>query len=127
MKIHLPSGKKIGWIFAVSSLRQCLDNSILTPLEHIKIDIHSWRLINDRLPTRFNLDIRGIELDSIRCPVCDNAIETAQHLFMECSVSRTVVTGCGGGGLAMGRDVDGVRCCRSRMVKLVAAGGGGRR
>ncbi|GJY72694.1 ribonuclease H-like domain-containing protein [Tanacetum coccineum] len=39
--------------------------NILIP---IKLDIHSWRVAIDRLPTRCNLDSRGIDLDSTRCP-----------------------------------------------------------
>ncbi|GKE54831.1 hypothetical protein Tco_1489987 [Tanacetum coccineum] len=31
--------------------------------------IHSWRLRKDRFPTRSNLDARGIDLDSLRCPI----------------------------------------------------------
>ncbi|GKA86090.1 F-box domain containing protein [Tanacetum coccineum] len=53
----------------------------------IKVNIHTWRLFLDRLPTRYNLDIRGIDLDSTRCPICDNGIETANHVFMDCSVA----------------------------------------
>nr|GEX51293.1 ribonuclease H-like domain-containing protein [Tanacetum cinerariifolium] len=36
-----------------------------------------------RIPTRFNLDTRGIDLHSTRCPICDVAIEISQHLFVE--------------------------------------------
>ena len=56
----------------------------------IKVNIHSWHLKFDRLPTRFNLDIRDIDLHSTRCPVCDGAIETAQHLFVECEVASNL-------------------------------------
>ncbi|GKC53088.1 reverse transcriptase domain, reverse transcriptase zinc-binding domain protein [Tanacetum coccineum] len=47
----------------------------------------SWRLCKDRLPTRSNLDARGIDLDSLRCPVCNDAIESTHHLFFECPVA----------------------------------------
>ena len=48
----------------------------------------SWRLGKDRLPTRCNLDARGINLDSTRCPLCDQAIEDLQHLFVECPIAK---------------------------------------
>nr|GEV34871.1 RNA-directed DNA polymerase, eukaryota, reverse transcriptase zinc-binding domain protein [Tanacetum cinerariifolium] len=48
-----------------------------------KINIHAWKLLLDRLPTRHNLDVRGIDLDSTRCPMCDDNIETTHHLFLE--------------------------------------------
>ncbi|PWA81239.1 reverse transcriptase zinc-binding domain-containing protein [Artemisia annua] len=53
----------------------------------IKINVHTWRLYLDRLPTRCNLDSRGIDLHSSRCPVCDGDIETAQHLFIDCPIA----------------------------------------
>ncbi|GKD79087.1 RNA-directed DNA polymerase, eukaryota, reverse transcriptase zinc-binding domain protein [Tanacetum coccineum] len=53
----------------------------------IKINVHTWRLYLDRLPTRCNLDSRGIDLHSFRCPVCDGDIETAQHLFIDCPIA----------------------------------------
>ncbi|GJQ99980.1 RNA-directed DNA polymerase, eukaryota, reverse transcriptase zinc-binding domain protein [Tanacetum coccineum] len=60
-------------------------NSILPS----KVNILTWRIVNLRLPTRVNLDYRGIDLDSIRCPICDAAIETKNHLFTECDLSKS--------------------------------------
>nr|GEY37529.1 RNA-directed DNA polymerase, eukaryota, reverse transcriptase zinc-binding domain protein [Tanacetum cinerariifolium] len=40
-----------------------------------------------RLPTRSELDLRGIDVDSVRCPKCDNDIETKQHVFVSCPVA----------------------------------------
>ncbi|GJU13560.1 putative reverse transcriptase domain-containing protein [Tanacetum coccineum] len=37
-----------------------------------------------------NLDIRGMDLNSTRCPVCDDALETAQHLFIDCKIARNL-------------------------------------
>ena len=56
----------------------------------IKINISSWRIFLERLPTRANLDRRGIDLHSTRCPVCDNDIETEVHLFISCEVAKEV-------------------------------------
>ncbi|GJU86205.1 RNA-directed DNA polymerase, eukaryota, reverse transcriptase zinc-binding domain protein, partial [Tanacetum coccineum] len=42
------------------------------------------------LHTRMNLDIRGMDLNSTRCPVCDDALETAQHLFIDCKIARNL-------------------------------------
>nr|GFC62721.1 reverse transcriptase domain, reverse transcriptase zinc-binding domain protein [Tanacetum cinerariifolium] len=48
----------------------------------IKINIHSWRLSNNRLPTRINLDAQGIDLHSVRCPICDEDMETpSTHVY----------------------------------------------
>ncbi|GJU10200.1 RNA-directed DNA polymerase, eukaryota [Tanacetum coccineum] len=60
-------------------------NSILPS----KVNFLTWRIVNLRLPARVNLDYRGIDLDSIRCPICDAAIETENHLFTECDLSKS--------------------------------------
>ncbi|PWA61100.1 hypothetical protein CTI12_AA376090 [Artemisia annua] len=49
----------------------------------------TW-LRKDRLPTRSNLDARGIDIDSLRCPVCNDAIESTTHLFVECTVAADI-------------------------------------
>ena len=85
--------------FSVSSMRYHIEStmlsSVLDPVRWnkclpLKINIHAWRLLLDRLPTRHNLDVRGIDLDSTRCPVCDDNIETAHHLFVECKVAADI-------------------------------------
>ncbi|GKD04387.1 putative RNA-directed DNA polymerase, eukaryota, reverse transcriptase zinc-binding domain protein [Tanacetum coccineum] len=48
----------------------------------LKINIFSWRTSNTRLPTRVNLDIRGVDLHTIRCPICEDALESEEHLFV---------------------------------------------
>ncbi|PWA72830.1 hypothetical protein CTI12_AA266710 [Artemisia annua] len=55
----------------------------------IKVNVFTWRL-RDRLPTRYNLTLRGIDVDLTRCPVCDEGIETSQHLFMECTLASSL-------------------------------------
>ncbi|GJR77559.1 zinc knuckle CX2CX4HX4C containing protein [Tanacetum coccineum] len=59
----------------------------------IKVNINTWRLCLDRLPTRCNLDARGVDLDSTRCPICDEDLESSQHLFVECLEDRLDNTG----------------------------------
>ncbi|GKB32197.1 RNA-directed DNA polymerase, eukaryota, reverse transcriptase zinc-binding domain protein [Tanacetum coccineum] len=54
----------------------------------LKINIFTWRTLNGRLPTRLNLDSRGIDLHSIRCPLCDDAIESEEHLFVYCKIAK---------------------------------------
>ncbi|KAK1321770.1 hypothetical protein QJS10_CPA03g01342 [Acorus calamus] len=41
-----------------------------------------WKLIWNRLPTRTLLSSRGVYIE-LACPICVEADETAQHLFME--------------------------------------------
>ena len=46
-----------------------------------KVNVFVWRLMLNRIPTKVNLDRRGIDCGSIRCAVCDDALETVNHLF----------------------------------------------
>ncbi|GJX19529.1 RNA-directed DNA polymerase, eukaryota, reverse transcriptase zinc-binding domain protein [Tanacetum coccineum] len=73
-------------VFSVSVMRKHIDNQILdssgTKVRWnknipIKINIFAWRWAINRLPTRYNLDICGIDLDSTLCPVCNEAVETS--------------------------------------------------
>ncbi|XP_071703962.1 uncharacterized protein [Rutidosis leptorrhynchoides] len=41
-----------------------------------KVEVFIWRARLGRLPVRFELDKRGIDLNSVRCPICDGDIET---------------------------------------------------
>ena len=36
------------------------------------------------------LDICSIDLDSTRCPLCDDDLETAQHIFVDCSFAINI-------------------------------------
>ncbi|GJU77676.1 reverse transcriptase domain, reverse transcriptase zinc-binding domain protein, partial [Tanacetum coccineum] len=38
----------------------------------------------------FKPDSRGIELHSLLCPVCDDSMESAQHLFLHCNLASDV-------------------------------------
>ncbi|GJU60235.1 RNA-directed DNA polymerase, eukaryota, reverse transcriptase zinc-binding domain protein [Tanacetum coccineum] len=51
-----------------------------------KINMNTWRVSNRRLPKRINLDRRGVELDSVRCPMCDEDLETEDRIFVSCNI-----------------------------------------
>nr|GEU46095.1 reverse transcriptase domain, reverse transcriptase zinc-binding domain protein [Tanacetum cinerariifolium] len=46
--------------------------------------------LRDRLPTRWNLSRKGIELDTLLCPICDSNIETVDHTFWTCSLATSI-------------------------------------
>ena len=52
-----------------------------------KININSWRVLNKRMPNLINLDHRGVDLDSVRCPMCDEDVETEDHVFFSCKIA----------------------------------------
>lgn len=89
-------------IFSVKSMRKFIEKKTLpsdsdpirwNSMLPKKVNISSWRLRLNRLPTRVNLDKRGIDLHSTRCPVCDDDQESQTHLFIECKVARELWKG----------------------------------
>ncbi|GKC02796.1 RNA-directed DNA polymerase, eukaryota, reverse transcriptase zinc-binding domain protein [Tanacetum coccineum] len=46
-----------------------------------KVNVLFWRLNLNRIPTRVNLDRRGIDIGLVLCPVCDHDVETSNNLF----------------------------------------------
>nr|GEY60437.1 RNA-directed DNA polymerase, eukaryota [Tanacetum cinerariifolium] len=86
-------------VFAMSSVRNLIDEKILPITEFqtrwnkcvsIKINVHTWKIMKNLLPTRFNISRRGILIDSIKCPICDQGVETLSHLFFTCPMVRHV-------------------------------------
>ncbi|XP_071740252.1 uncharacterized protein [Rutidosis leptorrhynchoides] len=55
-----------------------------------KLEVFTWRVMKKRLPVRVELDKRGIDLHSVRCPVCDDDIESVDHAVIGCKLSREV-------------------------------------
>ncbi|XP_071686803.1 uncharacterized protein [Rutidosis leptorrhynchoides] len=49
-----------------------------------------WRVLNRKIPVRTELDKRGIDLDSVRCPSCDDDIESIDHVMFFCRSSLDV-------------------------------------
>ncbi|GJQ94396.1 RNA-directed DNA polymerase, eukaryota [Tanacetum coccineum] len=86
--------------FTVNSVRSYIDDMLLpksdTPtrwvkLIPIKINILAWKISLDCLPTRFILSSRGLEIDSLLCPVCNASAEISSHSFFACSLARNIM------------------------------------
>nr|GEY88882.1 putative RNA-directed DNA polymerase, eukaryota, reverse transcriptase zinc-binding domain protein [Tanacetum cinerariifolium] len=84
-------------MFTVASARDLVENSLLSAdnvatrwLRHlpIKINVFLWRLNINRLPSSVNLDRKGIEVDSLLCPICRLDVETVNHLFFNCDMAK---------------------------------------
>lgn len=41
-----------------------------------------WRITRDRLPHFSNLSIRGVDVPSILCPICEEEIKDLSHVFV---------------------------------------------
>ncbi|GJT69648.1 RNA-directed DNA polymerase, eukaryota, reverse transcriptase zinc-binding domain protein [Tanacetum coccineum] len=52
-----------------------------------KVNILSWRVWHRRIPTRLNLDCWGTDLDTVRCPVCDDDTKSEEQIFINCKAS----------------------------------------
>ncbi|PWA35397.1 RNA-directed DNA polymerase, eukaryota, Reverse transcriptase zinc-binding domain protein [Artemisia annua] len=72
-------------VFSVKGMRSHITNSSLSQSTNLfrcnkilplKVNINTWRIIQKRVPTRSNLDIRGVDLDSIHCPIYDDEMES---------------------------------------------------
>ncbi|GJZ04536.1 RNA-directed DNA polymerase, eukaryota, partial [Tanacetum coccineum] len=44
-----------------------------------KVNILVWRVLKDRIPSRWNLSRKGVELSSLACPICSTHPETSHH------------------------------------------------
>ena len=56
----------------------------------LKTSIFLWRAAQDRLPTKMELEKRGISMSTTVCPLCEDASETADHLLAQCRFAKEV-------------------------------------
>ncbi|XP_071715277.1 uncharacterized protein [Rutidosis leptorrhynchoides] len=54
----------------------------------LKVGIFIWRTKMRRLPVRVDLDKRGIDLDYVRCPVCNTDLESGDHVMLSCQFAK---------------------------------------
>ncbi|XP_071740487.1 uncharacterized protein [Rutidosis leptorrhynchoides] len=85
--------------FLTAALSSLIDEKLLqTDVAHTetmrnnflpqKLSIFVWRAKQNRIPVLVELDKRGIDLDTVKCPVCDNGIETVEHIILSCSFAK---------------------------------------
>nr|GEU87972.1 RNA-directed DNA polymerase, eukaryota [Tanacetum cinerariifolium] len=86
--------------FSVKTVRSHIDDFCLPLVSDptrwikivpIKINVFAWKVRFDRLSTRINLSLRGIDLPSIICPICCCTGETCSHLLFNCNVARSIL------------------------------------
>jgi hypothetical protein len=54
-----------------------------------KVKFFLWRFAHNSLPTRMNIQRKGVELDT-RCPVCNRVDEYGGHIFLQCKFVKQV-------------------------------------
>nr|GEX74375.1 phospholipase-like protein [Tanacetum cinerariifolium] len=60
------------------------DKTLWNNLVPRKVNVFVWRALNGRLPVRIELDKKGIDLDTLLCPGCDNVVESLDHCLVLC-------------------------------------------
>uniref|UniRef100_A0A2N9I5R3 Reverse transcriptase zinc-binding domain-containing protein n=1 Tax=Fagus sylvatica TaxID=28930 RepID=A0A2N9I5R3_FAGSY len=77
------------------------NNTHLTMWKHLwkiklpqKILTFTWKILNHALPVKVELNRRGVHCNR-DCLMCNNAIETQDHLFLHCELARAVWFGAG--------------------------------
>jgi hypothetical protein len=103
--VHLLSRDKWGWgKFGFYSVAQgyiivhppqapnettTLWKQVWDPLDLPKVNFFSWVLMHKKILTCENLEKRGF-IDPHRCPMCFHALETMDHLFVNCPFTQEV-------------------------------------
>ncbi|GJZ53877.1 RNA-directed DNA polymerase, eukaryota, partial [Tanacetum coccineum] len=86
--------------FSMKSVCSFIDDSLLLKADvptrwvkavPIKINIFGWRVSLDKLPTRLNLSLRGVNIPSILCPLCSISVESSSHLLFSCHLARSLM------------------------------------
>ncbi|GJW41141.1 RNA-directed DNA polymerase, eukaryota [Tanacetum coccineum] len=87
-------------IFLVSSARIHVDEGLCImdgphtrwfKLVPIKVNILVWRIRLNKLPSRYNMSLRGLDIPSISCLVCLVGVETIDHIFFSCSTASDII------------------------------------
>nr|GEW33336.1 RNA-directed DNA polymerase, eukaryota [Tanacetum cinerariifolium] len=85
--------------FRVKDVRRMLDDMLLPKsdvpsrwVKHIpiKVNVLAWKISMDRLPTRVNWHRCGVQVSSISCPICCEALENLDHLLFCCDLAEDI-------------------------------------
>ncbi|GJV35623.1 RNA-directed DNA polymerase, eukaryota [Tanacetum coccineum] len=83
--------------FSVASIHSLIDShthdvgSLATRWNRgipIEVNIFLWRLSLNKLPSRVNLDRKGIDVDSLLCLIFHEDVETVNHIFFSCEMAK---------------------------------------
>ncbi|GJW55485.1 RNA-directed DNA polymerase, eukaryota, reverse transcriptase zinc-binding domain protein [Tanacetum coccineum] len=56
----------------------------------LAMEFNRLEYLHDRIPTRWNLSRKGLEVPSLLCPLCNISPETSSHLFWTCNLATSV-------------------------------------
>ncbi|PWA75344.1 RNA-directed DNA polymerase, eukaryota, Reverse transcriptase zinc-binding domain protein [Artemisia annua] len=88
-------------MFSVSSLSRAIQKQIFVNNDTLspsiwnswvprKVNVFSWRLALNRLPTRDNLVRHGVLVSSLSCLFCGVADESREHCFLSCPIIKII-------------------------------------
>lgn len=84
---------KVSLFFSVAGIRRFIDRKSLpnnvkdtrwNKLVPKKVNLFVWRLLNNGIPTHVNLFGRGVDVNTVRCNLCDNGFDDISHIFHRC-------------------------------------------
>nr|GEW82318.1 RNA-directed DNA polymerase, eukaryota, reverse transcriptase zinc-binding domain protein [Tanacetum cinerariifolium] len=80
------------WFWALEGSGEFTITSVrLIKAVPIKVNVHAWKVKLDSLPTRLNISRRGIDIESILCPMCGKAVESTSYIFFTCQMSKEIL------------------------------------
>ncbi|GKE51207.1 RNA-directed DNA polymerase, eukaryota, reverse transcriptase zinc-binding domain protein, partial [Tanacetum coccineum] len=83
--------------FSVKSTRNFIDDSFLPRWTFLRDGLKlfpsrsAWKVYLDKLPTRLNLSLRGLDIPSIICPLYSIKVESTSHRFFSCHLARQLM------------------------------------
>nr|GEU95905.1 RNA-directed DNA polymerase, eukaryota [Tanacetum cinerariifolium] len=57
----------------------------------IKVNIFARKVCLDKLPTRLNISIRGLDIPSILCPNCYIVVKSTTHILFSCDMAHQLM------------------------------------
>nr|XP_043616270.1 uncharacterized protein LOC122588210 [Erigeron canadensis] len=83
--------------FSVAQIRKYIDHQRLNVRDKAtrwnkliprKVNLFTWRLLRNGIPTNVNLFGRGIDVMVVGCPLCSSGIDDVSHIFHTCLLMR---------------------------------------
>ncbi|GJW97577.1 RNA-directed DNA polymerase, eukaryota, reverse transcriptase zinc-binding domain protein [Tanacetum coccineum] len=83
--------------FSVASVRHYVDDHTLevglaatrwNKCIPIKDNVFLWRMALNKLPSRVNLHRKGIDVRSVLCPICQDDVESVNHILFTCDMAK---------------------------------------
>lgn len=87
-------------LYTVSSFRRAFDDLYLPSLNTSftwiktvprKVNVLVWRILHRRLPSKVNLEKRGVQVGNTNCPICNLSEEKEEHTFFDCYVAKELI------------------------------------